>query len=231
MPALSAKYSKFTVFAFWYMNRLIADEILDETQREKAFASLKLLASVDEQVPIYEEFLENTKETAKNMKAYITSLTKPKKETKPKKAIKKTNLVDGIVTDVLNSIMEPRTDEAPEPAPKKRGGGRKKAVVEKKPEETQETSEKAEEKPKKKTGGKKKAVVEEKPEEITTLTSQPADLECVLNEDNDSIVSVDIEGETIEYEGKEYLKDMDDNIYTMEQVFVGKIKGDAIEFF
>ena len=229
MPALSAKYSKFTVFAFWYMNRLVADEILDETQREKAFASLKLLESVDEQVPIYEGFLANTKEVAKNLKSYITNLTKPKKETKPKKANKKANVVDGIVTDVLNSIMEPRTDEAPEPPPKKRGGGRKKAVVAE--ESQEETTEKTEEKPKKRGGGKKKAVVEEKSEEITTLNSQHADLECVLNEDNDSIVSVDIEGETIEYEGKEYLKDMDDNIYTMEQVFVGKIKGDSIKFF
>ena len=314
--SLPAKYSKFTAFAFWYIQRLVTDDIMDESKREQAFANLKLLDSVDEQVPIYEDFVQNSKEIAKNMKSYISSITKPAKTTKKNKKVAKKD-ENNIVNDVLESLKEPRTDEAPEPAPKKRGGGRKKKdVVVEEPivstEENEEvttqvkkprakkTTEKAEENvkvitingnpcysnngpvvkpraitpklpratkktkepvdepvdepveevkkpraitPKLPRATKKtnKPVEEEKPKktkkgkeqlsEPVELHDQPADVEYTLEDGNNEVVSLDIEAETIEYEGKEYLKDVDDNVYSMDSVLVGKIKDDNVEFF
>ena len=47
-----------------------------------------------------------------------------------------------------------------------------------------------------------------------------------------SEVSMDLDAEEIEYEGNEYLLDQDGNVYSVdEQVLVGKLKDNKIEFY
>ena len=66
----------------------------------------------------------------------------------------------------------------------------------------------------------------------TTATTGTEEHQSKENDDNDSIVSADIEAEVIEYHGQEYLKDDNNGIYSMDtQEYIGKFVNDKIEFF
>lgn len=67
---------------------------------------------------------------------------------------------------------------------------------------------------------------------LATTATTGTEHQSKENDDNESIVSADIEAEVIEYHGQEYLKDDNNGIYSMDtQEYIGKFVNDKIEFF
>lgn len=87
-PTLSAKYSKFMVFGYNLMQSLRASDIINDEGLESAYAQLKLFDSVDNQTEFYEQVLNQTKETGKTMRKFITQRNKPPKAARKPRAKK-----------------------------------------------------------------------------------------------------------------------------------------------
>jgi hypothetical protein len=93
---LSAKYEKFLVFGYWFVEQLKQQNIaVDETVLHQ---QLTMFSSVEEQTQYFEAFFEQLKTSTKSMKALIKEHNKPpakakktKKEPTDKPAAKKTN--------------------------------------------------------------------------------------------------------------------------------------------
>jgi histone H1/5 len=88
-PTLSAKYSKFLIFGYGFVKSLEAQGALNAEGVETAFAELKLMSSVEEQTQLYESLLNQSKETGKVMRKFITLRNKPPKAPRAKKSAKK----------------------------------------------------------------------------------------------------------------------------------------------
>jgi hypothetical protein len=88
-PTLSAKYSKFLIFGYGFVKSLEAQGALSAEGVETAFAELKLMSSVEEQTQLYESLLNQSKETGKVMRKFITLRNKPPKAPRAKKSAKK----------------------------------------------------------------------------------------------------------------------------------------------
>ena len=93
-PTLSAKYSKFLIFGYGFVKSLEAQGALSAEGVETAFAELKLMSSVEEQTQLYESLLNQSKETGKVMRKFITLRNKPPKAPRAKKSAKKSESSD-----------------------------------------------------------------------------------------------------------------------------------------
>ena len=85
-PVLSAKYSKFLVFGYGFVKSLEAKGTLSAEGVESAFEELRLMGSVEDQTQLYESVLEQSKETSKVMRKFVTLRNKPPKAPRAKKA-------------------------------------------------------------------------------------------------------------------------------------------------
>lgn len=133
-PTLSAKYSKFMVFGYNFVQSLRASDILNDEGLENAYAQLKMFDTVDTQSEFYEQFLSQSGESGRVMRKFIiqrnkppkaprkprakkaaatttetttTTTTEPAKEKKPRKprTKKTTEVVQDTQNDVISEIV------------------------------------------------------------------------------------------------------------------------------
>jgi len=84
-PTLVGKYSKFLVFGYGLVQSLQAQGLLTDEGVESAYGELKLLSSVEDQTQFYEGVLNQSKETGKLMRKYVTQRLAPPKAPRAKK--------------------------------------------------------------------------------------------------------------------------------------------------
>jgi colicin import membrane protein len=131
-PTLSAKYSKFLVFGYGLVQSLQAQGVLTDEGVEAAYGELKLLSSVEDQSQFYESVLDQSKETGKVMRKYVTQrLAPPKaprarkprakkeatandatKEKPEKKSVARTKKAVRVESDASNDIVAELVDAA-----------------------------------------------------------------------------------------------------------------------
>ena len=87
-PTLSAKYSKFMVFGYNFVQSLRASDILNDEDLENAYAQLKMFDTVDTQSEFYEQFLSQSGESGKVMRKFIAQRNKPPKAPRKPRAKK-----------------------------------------------------------------------------------------------------------------------------------------------
>ena len=87
-PSLSAKYSKFMVFGYNFVQSLRASDILNDEDLENAYAQLKMFDTVDTQSEFYEQFLSQSGESGKVMRKFIAQRNKPPKAPRKPRAKK-----------------------------------------------------------------------------------------------------------------------------------------------
>ena len=91
-PVLSAKFSKFQVFGFWFIENMKNKQIIDDVSA--AHSLLTMFSDVPQQTLFFEQFLEEFKMANKNMKAAVRLHNKPPPSTSNKKE-KKLDTTDG----------------------------------------------------------------------------------------------------------------------------------------
>ena len=128
-PTLSAKYSKFMTFGYSLVQSLRASDILNDEGMESAYAQLKLFDNVDNQTEFYEQVLNQTKETGKTMRKFITQRNKPPKAARKPRAKK----------EAAAPVSEAVTTEAPPPATEKKEKKTRKPRAKKTTEVVQDT--------------------------------------------------------------------------------------------
>ena len=131
-PTLSAKYSKFLVFGYGLVQSLQAQGVLTDEGVEAAYGEMKLLSSVEDQSQFYESVLDQSKETGKVMRKYVTQrLAPPKaprarkprakkeatandatKEKPEKKSVARTKKAVRVESDASNDIVAELVDAA-----------------------------------------------------------------------------------------------------------------------
>jgi hypothetical protein len=130
-PTLSAKYSKFLVFGYGLVQSLQAQGVLTDEGVEAAYGELKLLSSVEDQTQFYESVLDQSKETSKVMRKYVSQrLAPPKaprarkprakkeatvdatKEKTEKKSVARTKKAVRVESDTSNDIVAELVDAA-----------------------------------------------------------------------------------------------------------------------
>ena len=132
-PALSGKYSKFLIFGYGLVQSLQARGVLTDEGVESAYNELKLLSSVDDQTQFYEGVLNQSNETGKLMRKYVTqrlappkaprakkeSVAKPPRTKKDaseknqeKKSVSRTKKATRVESDVSNDIVAELVDAA-----------------------------------------------------------------------------------------------------------------------
>jgi len=130
-PTLSAKYSKFLVFGYGLVQSLQAQGVLTDEGVEVAYGELKLLSSIEDQTQFYESVLDQSKETGKVMRKYVTQrLAPPKaprarkprakkeatvdatKEKTEKKSVARTKKAVRVESDASNDIVAELVDAA-----------------------------------------------------------------------------------------------------------------------
>jgi hypothetical protein len=82
-PVLSAKFSKFQVFGFWFIENMKNKQIIDDVSA--AHSLLTMFSDVPQQALFFEQFLEEFKMANKNMKAAVRLHNKPPPLKKEKK--------------------------------------------------------------------------------------------------------------------------------------------------
>ena len=87
-PTLSAKYSKFMVFGYNFVQSLRASDILNDEGLENAYAQLKMFDTVDTQSEFYEQFLSQSGESGRVMRKFIVQRNKPPKAPRKPRAKK-----------------------------------------------------------------------------------------------------------------------------------------------
>ena len=128
-PTLSAKYSKFMTFGYSLVQSLRASDILNDEGMESAYAQLKLFDNVDNQTEFYEQVLNQTKETGKTMRKFITQRNKPPKAARKPRAKK----------EAAAPVSEAVTTEAPPAATEKKEKKTRKPRAKKTTEVVQDT--------------------------------------------------------------------------------------------
>ena len=111
-PTLSAKYSKFMVFGYNFVQSLRASDILNDEDLENAYAQLKMFDTVDTQSEFYEQLLSQSGESGKVMRKFIAQRNKPPKAPRKPRAKK---------TATTTTTTEPAdaTETAKEKKPRK----------------------------------------------------------------------------------------------------------------
>lgn len=221
-PTLSAKYSKFLVFGYGLVQSLQAQGVLTDEGVEAAYGELKLLSSVEDQTQFYESVLDQSKETSKVMRKYVSQrLAPPKaprarkprakkeatvdatKEKTEKKSVARTKKAVRVESDTSNDIVAELVDAAnAEPVV---------SAEEKKEAKEAEKKAKAEAKEKAKVDAKaakeaeKKAKVEAKVEPPVAAAASTED---------DEEEGEEIHTQEIDINGKTYLIDNENNLYS-----------------
>jgi hypothetical protein len=84
-PVLSAKFSKFQVFGFWFIENMKNKQIIDDVSA--AHSLLTMFSDVPQQALFFEQFLEEFKMANKNMKAAVRLHNKPPPSNKKEKKL------------------------------------------------------------------------------------------------------------------------------------------------
>lgn len=118
-PSLSAKYSKFMVFGYNFVQSLRASDILNDEDLENAYAQLKMFDTVDTQSEFYEQFLSQSGESGKVMRKFIAQRNKPPKAPRKPRAKKTattttTEPADATETAKDKKPRKPRTKKTTE---------------------------------------------------------------------------------------------------------------------
>ena len=230
-PTLSAKYSKFLVFGYGLVQSLQAQGVLTDEGVEAAYGEMKLLSSVEDQSQFYESVLDQSKETGKVMRKYVTQrLAPPKaprarkprakkeatandatKEKPEKKSVARTKKAVRVESDASNDIVAELVDAAnAEPvvsADEKKAAkeAEKKAKVEAKEAEKKA---KAEAKEKAKVDAKAAKEAEKKANVEAPVAAAAASTE------DDEEEGEEIHTQEIDINGKTYLIDNENNLYS-----------------
>lgn len=232
-PTLKEKHSRFLVSNYSLIQFLSSKGLLSDEAVETAYSEIKLLAPVEEQEAFYDSYLAESKTTKKTMNKFIRERNKPPKapkktrakkadgEVAPKKSRAKKNTTvandtevdvvaqatanDGGASDLVNELTaaataapatpENKTDTTTAPGAPKRKPRAKKADSE--PKAKKETA--------KKETKAKKSKKEQEPEVVAAP---------VVQEDDDE--DEEIHTQEIEINGKSYLIDGDNNIYSVD---------------
>jgi len=109
---LSAKYEKFLVFGYWFVEQLKQQNI--EVDESVLHQQLTMFSSVDEQTQYFEAFFEQLKTSTKSMKAVVKEHNKPPAKAKKTKkeptdkppAAKKSNGRKKKTAEVINDKQE-----------------------------------------------------------------------------------------------------------------------------
>ena len=112
-PTLSAKYQKFMIFGYAFVNQLQAANLLavEENSVDMALTQLKLFDSVEDQTQFYSNFLEESSATGKSMRKFIQNKNKPPKaEKKPRAPRKK---AAAAVTETETAAVVEEKEKAP----------------------------------------------------------------------------------------------------------------------
>lgn len=228
-PTLKEKHSRFLVSNYSLIQFLSSKGLLTDEAVESAYSEIKLLAPVEEQEAFYESYIVESKTTKKAMTKFIRERNKPPKapkktrakkadgETAPKKSRAKKNTTvandtevdvvaqatanDGGASNLVNELTaaatagpvtpDNKTDTSTVPAAPKK---------ERKPRAKKADSEP---KTKKETKAKKS-----KKEQAPEVVAAPV----VQEEEEDE----EIHTQEIEINGKSYLIDGDNNLYSVD---------------
>jgi hypothetical protein len=115
-PTLSAKYSKFMVFGYNFVQSLRASDILNDEGLENAYAQLKMFDTVDTQSEFYEQFLSQIVGSGKIMRKFIVQRNNPPKAPRKPRAKK----AAATTTEPTTTTTETTTTEtAKEKKPRK----------------------------------------------------------------------------------------------------------------
>ena len=114
-PTLSAKYSKFMVFGYNFVQSLRASDILNDEGLENAYAQLKMFDTVDTQSEFYEQFLSQSGESGKVMRKFIVQRNKPPKAPRKPRAKK----AAATTTEPTTTTETTTTETAKEKKPRK----------------------------------------------------------------------------------------------------------------
>lgn len=112
-PTLSAKYSKFMVFGYNFVQSLRASDILNDEGLENAYAQLKMFDTVDTQSEFYEQFLSQSGESGRVMRKFIIQRNKPPKAPRKPRAKKAAATTETTTTETTT------TETAKEKKPRK----------------------------------------------------------------------------------------------------------------
>lgn len=112
-PTLSAKYSKFMVFGYNFVQSLRASDILNDEGLENAYAQLKMFDTVDTQSEFYEQFLSQSGESGRVMRKFIIQRNKPPKAPRKPRAKKAAATTEPTTTETTT------TETAKEKKPRK----------------------------------------------------------------------------------------------------------------
>jgi hypothetical protein len=85
-PSLSAKLEKFMVFGYWFLDHLHNTDIISDEKFVELKEELRMYSTVEEQTEFYQQFLDDTKISSKELKKDIRDHFKPKKAQKEKVA-------------------------------------------------------------------------------------------------------------------------------------------------
>ena len=243
-PTLSAKYSKFLVFGYGLVQSLQAQGVLTDEGVEAAYGELKLLSSVEDQSQFYESVLDQSKETGKVMRKYVTQrLAPPKaprarkprakkeatandatKEKPEKKSVARTKKAVRVESDASNDIVAELVDAAnAEPvvsAEEKKAAkeAEKKAKADAKEAEKKAKADAKEAEKKAKAEAKEKAKVDAK---AAKEAEKKAKVEAKVEAPVAAAASIEddeedeeIHTQEIDINGKTYLIDNENNLYS-----------------
>ena len=243
-PTLSAKYSKFLVFGYGLVQSLQAQGVLTDEGVEAAYGELKLLSSVEDQSQFYESVLDQSKETGKVMRKYVTQrLAPPKaprarkprakkeatandatKEKPEKKSVARTKKAVRVESDASNDIVAELVDAAnAEPvvsAEEKKAAkeAEKKAKADAKEAEKKAKADAKEAEKKAKAEAKEKAKVDAK---AAQEAEQKAKVETKVEAPVAAAASIEddeedeeIHTQEIDINGKTYLIDNENHLYS-----------------
>ena len=233
-PTLKEKHSRFLVSNYSLIQFLSSKGLLSDEAVETAYSEIKLLAPVEEQEAFYDSYLAESKTTKKTMNKFIRERNKPPKapkktrakkedgETAPKKSRAKKNTTvandtevdvvaqatanDGGASDLVNELTAAAT--AAPATPENNTNTTTAPGAPKKERKPRAKKAESEPKAKKETAKKETKAKKSKKEEAPEVVAAPV----VQEEDEDE----EIHTQEIEINGKSYLIDGDNNIYSVD---------------
>ena len=235
---LSAKYDKFRVFGYWFLNAMKNKEVINDDMYTTLVSHLRVYDTVETQSEFYEDFLSSLKNNSKELKKEIRVHNKPKKEKKEKvvdpDAPKKkrgrkkkvvedeTSAEEKAVAEIVAAAqmqplenqplekVEPKVEEKVEEKPKKKMTRKpKKTATPVVSDSDDETTASEKFEPKKKTTKKSPKKVEEAP--VVVEPVKELTVEAIKEEEDDDDDEESIETTIILQEGVEYLHCAKDN--------------------
>ena len=235
---LSAKYDKFRVFGYWFLNAMKNKEVINDDMYTTLVSHLRVYDTVETQSEFYEDFLSSLKNNSIELKKEIRVHNKPKKEKKEKvvdpdapkkKRGRKKKVVEDETSAEEKAVaervaaaqmqplenqpvekVEPKVEEKVEEKPKKKMTRKpKKTATPVVSDSDDETTASEKFEPKKKTTKKSPKKVEEAP--VVVEPVKELTVEAIKEEEDDDDDEESIETTIILQEGVEYLHCAKDN--------------------